>query len=126
MRTTTPYAGRMGDGTRPPGSAGLRTSPTGRESSRPIPWVFGEMARKITPGEILRIIVNDAAHEAKARRVLVRAGVDMQRVEFFRFPTNRGWTRDMGPMFVCATRRLDVCPPLPVLGVGEISRLEKG
>lgn len=68
----------------------------------PIPWVFGEMARKITPGEILRIIVNDAAHEAKARRVLVRAGVDMQRVEFFRFPTNRGWTRDMGPMFVCA------------------------
>lgn len=66
----------------------------------PIPWVFGEMARKITPGEILRIIVNSAAHEAKARRVLQRAGVDLSRVEFFRFPTNRGWTRDMGPMFV--------------------------
>lgn len=66
----------------------------------PIPWVFGEMARKITPGEILRIIVNDAAHEAKARRVLERAGVDPAAVEFFRFPTNRGWTRDMGPMFV--------------------------
>jgi agmatine deiminase len=68
----------------------------------PIPWVFGEMARKITPGEILRIIVNDAAHEAKARRVLERAGVAMAQVEFFRFPTNRGWTRDMGPMFVRA------------------------
>jgi agmatine deiminase len=67
----------------------------------PIPWVFGEMARKITPGETLRIIVNDASHEAKARRVLVRAGVDMDRIEFFRFPTNRGWTRDMGPMFAC-------------------------
>ena len=66
----------------------------------PIPWVFGEMARKITPGEILRIIVNDAAHEGKARRVLERAGVDLAAVEFFRFPTNRGWTRDMGPMFV--------------------------
>src|SRR5512147_1599971 len=66
----------------------------------PIPWVFGEMARKITPGEILRIIVNNAAHEAKARRVLERAGVDIAQVEFFRFPTNRGWTRYMGPMFV--------------------------
>ena len=66
----------------------------------PIPWVFGEMARKITPGEILRIIVNDAAHEGKARRVLERAGVDLAQVAFFRFPTNRGWTRDMGPMFV--------------------------
>jgi agmatine deiminase len=68
----------------------------------PIPWVFGEMARRITPGEILRIIVNDAAHEAKARRVMARAGVDLAQVEFFRFPTNRGWTRDMGPMFVRA------------------------
>jgi agmatine deiminase len=66
----------------------------------PIPWVFGEMARKITPGEILRIIVHDAGHQTKARRVLERAGVDLTKVEFFRFPTNRGWTRDMGPMFV--------------------------
>jgi agmatine deiminase len=66
----------------------------------PIPWVFSEMARKITAGEILRIIVNDSAHEGKARRVLERAGVDLKQVEFFRFPTNRGWTRDMGPMFV--------------------------
>ena len=66
----------------------------------PIPWVFGEFARKITEGEILRIIVNDKAHEGRARRVLKRAGVDLTRVEFFRWPTNRGWTRDMGPLFV--------------------------
>jgi agmatine deiminase len=65
-----------------------------------IPWVFGEIARKVTAGEILRIIVNSASHEASARRVLKKAGVDTARTEFFRFPTNRGWTRDFGPMSV--------------------------
>ena len=66
----------------------------------PIPWVYGESARKMAPGEIVRILVNSKAHESKARRVLERVGVDPARVEFFRFPTNRGWTRDFGPMFV--------------------------
>lgn len=65
-----------------------------------IPWVYGEIVRKLTPGEIVRIIVNSKDHEARARRVLSRVGVDLKRVEFFRFPTNRGWTRDFGPMFV--------------------------
>lgn len=65
----------------------------------PIPWVFAEIVRKVTPGEILRIIVADRGVEARARRVLSRSGVDLAAVEFFRIPTNRGWTRDMGPMF---------------------------
>ena len=65
-----------------------------------IPWVFGEMAKKITAGESLRIIVESARHESSARNVLNKAGADVSRVRFFRFPTNRGWTRDMGPMFV--------------------------
>ncbi len=66
----------------------------------PIPWVYGEIVRKIAPGEIVRILVNSRAHEAQARRVLMRVGVDLKRVEFFRFPSNRGWTRDSGPIFV--------------------------
>ncbi len=66
----------------------------------PIQWVYGEIVRKIAPGEIVRILVNSKAHEAQARRLLVRVGVDLSRVEFFRFPTNRGWTRDFGPIFV--------------------------
>src|SRR3989441_9955936 len=28
----------------------------------------------------------------------------ISRVEFFRFPTNRGWTRDFGPLFVRCDR----------------------
>jgi agmatine deiminase len=66
----------------------------------PIPWVYGEIVRKLALGELVRILVNSKAHEAKARRILSRVGVDFTRVEFFRFPTNRGWTRDSGPIFV--------------------------
>lgn len=66
----------------------------------PIHWVYGEIVRKLAPGEIVRILVNSQAHERLARRVLQKAGVDLARVEFLRFPTNRGWTRDYGPIFV--------------------------
>jgi agmatine deiminase len=62
--------------------------------------VYGEIVRKIAPGEIVRILVNSAAHEKQVRDILKRAGVDLKRVQFFRFPTNRGWTRDFGPIFV--------------------------
>lgn len=65
-----------------------------------IPWVYGEIVKKLAPSELVRIIVNDKGHEEKARRVLLRGGVDLTRVEFFRFPADRGWTRDFGPMFV--------------------------
>jgi len=65
-----------------------------------IPWVYAEIVRKLTLGEIVRIIVDSKTHEAQARRVLSWSGVDLARVEFFRFPTNRGWTRDFGPIFV--------------------------
>ena len=65
-----------------------------------IHFVYGEIVRKIVLGEIVRIIVNDEKHEAKARSVLNHVGVDPQAVEFFRIPTDRGWTRDFGPIFV--------------------------
>lgn len=65
-----------------------------------IPWVYGEIARKIAAGEIVRILVESMAHQAKALRLLSRVGADLSRVEFFRFPTDRGWTRDFGPIFV--------------------------
>ncbi len=79
----------------------------------PIPWVYAEIVRKLTSGEIVRIIVGTAHREAAARRVLAKAGADLTRVEFFRFPSDRGWTRDSGPMFV---RREGEKPGAAVIG----------
>jgi len=65
----------------------------------PIHWVYAEIVRKIAPGEIVRVIAEPAA-QTRAKRTLGRAGVDLRRIEFCDFPTNRGWTRDFGPIFV--------------------------
>jgi agmatine deiminase len=68
-----------------------------------IRWVYTEMVRKIAPGEIVRMLVRGAAEESQARSYLARAGADAGRVEFVRHATDRGWTRDSGPLFVrCA------------------------
>ena len=66
----------------------------------PIPWAYVEIVRALAPGETVRIIAKTARHEAQARRMLSRAAVDLSRVEFFRWPLDRGWTRDFGPIFV--------------------------
>jgi len=65
-----------------------------------IRWVYGEIVRKIIPGETVRMLVNSKSDAKRARLYLTRAGVDARRVEFILHPTNRGWTRDSGPIFV--------------------------
>jgi agmatine deiminase len=65
-----------------------------------IEWVYGEMVRKIAEGEKVRIVVDSAAREAKAKRVLSRARANLANVEFFRMPSDRGWARDFGPICV--------------------------
>jgi agmatine deiminase len=79
----------------------------------PIHWAYGEIVRKITLGEKARILVNTKSHEAQARRILNRVGVKPERVDFFQFPTNRGWTRDFGPIFI---RRDGPEPELAIAG----------
>ncbi len=65
-----------------------------------IRWVYGEMVRKISPGEIVRILVRHKAEEKLARGYLTRAGCDLKKVQFIVHPTNRGWMRDSGPIFI--------------------------
>jgi agmatine deiminase len=65
-----------------------------------IRWVYAEIVRKIAPGETIRMLVNSAAAQKQARRYLTRSGADAGRVEFLIHPTDRGWTRDSGPIFV--------------------------
>jgi agmatine deiminase len=65
-----------------------------------IPWVYGEVVRHLARGEQVRILVPDAVAEKKARALLKRVDVQAARVEFFRVPTDRSWTRDTCPLFV--------------------------
>jgi agmatine deiminase len=65
-----------------------------------IRWVYGEMVRKISHGELVRILVRHDAERKLAASYLQRAGCDLKRVQFVLHPTNRGWTRDSGPIFV--------------------------
>ncbi len=66
----------------------------------PIPWVYADIIKKVTAGERVELLVNHAAAEQGARKLLARVGVDAARVRYHRFATNRVWTRDYGPMFV--------------------------
>jgi agmatine deiminase len=65
-----------------------------------IPWVYAEIVRHLHRSERVRIEVQDADAERRVQRLLRRAGIDLSRVDFFAFPTDRGWTRDHGPLFV--------------------------
>ena len=66
----------------------------------PIPWVYAEIVRLLCQSEMVHILVDDAQAEAKARRILATVEIDFQRIRFFRFRTNRVWTRDYGPIFL--------------------------
>jgi agmatine deiminase len=66
----------------------------------PIPWVYGDIVKHLHTGEFVHILVNDAAHEKRARGVLKKVGVDFERFRFFRIRTDRVWTRDSGPIFL--------------------------
>ena len=65
-----------------------------------IQWVYGEVVRQLSRSERVHILVNNKTHELKARRILDRIAVSSDHIEFVRIPTNRGWTRDFGPIFL--------------------------
>jgi agmatine deiminase len=66
----------------------------------PIPWVYADIVRHLARVERVRILVQDRDEERAARRILQKSGADLAAVEFFVAPTNRGWTRDFGAVFV--------------------------
>ena len=66
----------------------------------PIPWVYGEIVRKLSQMERVRILIQSAALEKQARRILEKVGANLDQVEFFARETDRVWTRDYCPLFV--------------------------
>ncbi len=66
----------------------------------PIPWVYGEIVRKLAAVERVRILVQSLALAEQARRVLEKVGANLDAVEFVHRETDRVWTRDYCPLFV--------------------------
>jgi agmatine deiminase len=66
----------------------------------PIPWVFVDIVKHLHRLELVRILVNHEQAKEEATAKLKRAGVDLGRVTFHLWPTNRVWTRDYAPIFV--------------------------
>ena len=73
-----------------------------------IPHVFAEMVKKISTGEKVRILVESDVHREQAAKLLTQGGVALEQIEYFLFPTNRGWTRDLGPIFVKTNDRVAI------------------
>jgi agmatine deiminase len=65
----------------------------------PIPWVYVEIVRHLHRSEHVCIVALPEV-EAQARQLLARAGVDLARLSFLPFPTDRGWLRDSGPIIL--------------------------
>jgi len=65
-----------------------------------IPWVYAEIVRLLSARERVHILVNDVRAERRALGTLERAGATLEQVIFHRWPTNRVWTRDSGPIFI--------------------------
>jgi agmatine deiminase len=65
-----------------------------------IPWVYAEIVRLLSQHEQVHILVHGEAQEQRATSILKRAGANLGEVSFHRWPTDRVWLRDSGPIFV--------------------------
>jgi len=66
----------------------------------PIPYVYAEIVKYISRGEIVRILVQSKEHRLQAEKNLKDSNGSLFNVAFFIKKTDRGWLRDSGPMFV--------------------------
>jgi agmatine deiminase len=63
-------------------------------------WFYGELIRKLAQGEAVNVLCNNATDLRAARDVVTAVGADAKRVELLACPTERGWLRDSGPLFL--------------------------
>jgi agmatine deiminase len=66
----------------------------------PISWVYGEVVRKLSHVERVRILVQNDDADFEARKILDKVGVNWEAIEFVPIQTDRVWTRDFAPLFV--------------------------
>ncbi len=66
----------------------------------PIPWAFAEIVRHLSQVERVYLLLENRESESRVRAILKKSGANLDAVDFFRVPTDRGWMRDSGPICV--------------------------
>jgi agmatine deiminase len=66
----------------------------------PIPWAFAEIVRHLSKVERIYLLVEDRTAQSRVRAILEKSGANLDAVDFFLVPTDRGWMRDSGPICV--------------------------
>jgi agmatine deiminase len=70
----------------------------------PVPWVYTEIVRHLSRVETVCIVVAGGTMKRRVAEHLDRAGVGLERVQFFKAETDRVWLRDSGPTFLVRDR----------------------
>jgi len=66
----------------------------------PIPWAFTEIVRHLSKVERVYLLVENREAQSRVRSILKKSGANLDAVDFFPVPTDRGWMRDSGPICV--------------------------
>lgn len=65
-----------------------------------IPWAFAEVVRHLSHVERVFLLVENREAQSRVRSILKKSGANLDAVDFFVAPTDRGWMRDSGPICV--------------------------
>jgi agmatine deiminase len=66
----------------------------------PVPWIYGEIVRRLSAVERVQILVHNEDLRESARQILEKVGANMAAVHFHLRSTDRVWTRDFAPLFL--------------------------
>ena len=65
-----------------------------------IPWAFAEIVRHLSRVERVFLLIKSREAQSRVRSILKKSGANLDAVDFFIAPTDRGWMRDSGPICV--------------------------
>src|SRR5215510_2745839 len=66
----------------------------------PIPWAFAEIVRHLSKVEQVFLLVEDREAQSRVHSILKKSCANLDAVQFFVVPTDRGWMRDSSPICV--------------------------
>lgn len=66
----------------------------------PIKWIYAEIVKALIEGEKVRILINSEKQKSEAIHTLKSSHAYSEQTEFIKFKTDRGWLRDISPIYV--------------------------